>query len=704
MATDSDTARTQYENYRWSYDNGHEQWVTSARKNFEFWQGNQWSAVDRARLERAGRPALTLNVVESLVRAMAGMQCALRNDVRYMPTGDGADAASSRVMDAVWLHTQQQNQFDFLETDVYIKGLIMDRAYYDVRVDFSQGFAGQIQITSPRSQDVILDPSVDTYDPSTGNWPQVFKRRFVSYQDIESMYGKDAAEKLGRSAMPEWYQYEDSFMCQQMGALPYFRYSTPEDDRRIRGYLLTERQYAVWKRKDVFVDVSTGDVSEIPESWSRNRIARALEQFPELSTTRQDVRTIRWTVCTETEVLHDEDSPYNDYTLIPYFPVFVDGVAKGAVSSLIDPQEMFNKVSSQELHIINTTANSGWKVKTGVLRNMSIEELEEVGSRTGFVAEVSEMDGLDKITPNQVPQGHDRISFKADQIMRNLAGVSNQARGFAREDVAGEAILANQAATDVNSALWLSNLHRTKQLLVSRVTDCAQNFYTDTRVIMINRGSAYKPEIEEITLNQPTEEGTVMNDVTQGRYTTVLVPSPTRASMSESDFKMLLELRKLGIGIPDALLIELSPAANKGKIIEMLQGDSNERQAAADAAAVQQQLIEQQKAVATAQKEESAAMLNQARAEKAAVEARVDPDAAYKEVEFARIGVDRERMYREFALEQQQLDQEDRFHDQDVALRLTEMDHDRETAVAVARVKPAPQQRDKKPGSKKSKS
>src|SRR5690606_20132118 len=109
---------------------------------------------------------------------------------------------------------------------------------------------------------------------------------------------------------------------------------------------------------------------------------------------------------------------------VPYFPSFIDGVTMGAVSSLLDPQQLYNKVSSQELHIINTTANSGYKVKRGALLNMTIEEAEQVGSRSGVIFELDDIQNLEKIQPNQVPQGHDRISFKADQIMRNIAGVS----------------------------------------------------------------------------------------------------------------------------------------------------------------------------------------------------------------------------------------------------------------------------------------
>lgn len=699
MATDFDTARDVYQQFRFAYDNGHGDWVHWARQCFEFWRGNQWEALVKARLDREGRPTLTLNVIESLVRAMKGVQRALRNDVRYTPVYD-ATAESARVHDAIWLDVQNQNGLDFVETDIYEKGIIMGRAYYDVRMSFDESFRGQIKVRQRRSQDVILDPSVDEYDPDT--WPQVITRRWVSYNDILALYGKGRAEAVGLVQTPQWFDYEDSFMAQQMGRLPYYFHGTVAgmDLKNIRAHLLLERQYFVHKRKDVFVDLDTGDWSEIPESWDDERIGRVLEQTPRLGTTRQLVKTLRWDVTCENELMHSEDSPYKHLTLVPYFPSFVDGVSKGIVESLLDPQQLYNKVTSSELHILSTTANSGYKVKNGSLKNMTVEELEANGARTGFVAVLDDVDDLEKIQPNQVPQGHDRMSFKADQIMRSLSGVSNQARGFAREDVAGEAILANQAAQDINFAGPLSNLHRTKQLLARNVQDCAQAFYTDTRTLLITRGSAFAPRVEEITLNQPGPEG-VLNDVTRGKYGTVLVPAPSRTTMSEEDFTLLLKLRtEVGVAIPDTMLIELSPASNKAQIIQMLEGiaDSNERQRAAEEAEAQQAQIEQQKALATARKEEAAAMLNQARAEKASIEAASDPDAAYERVEMARIQVDREGLRRRSEVDLRKLDQDKQFHDQQIALQLAELDQDRELAEAKAADDRRLQRRDKKPG------
>lgn len=682
MATDTDTARNQYEMYRYCYDNGHDAWVKKAAMCFDFWNDKQWDPAVKAKLEREGRPALTFNIIESLVRAMKGMQRALRNDVRFAPVQD-ATAASAQVLDAIWLHTQNENDYDSMETETYEKGLIMDRAFVDVRVSYDTSMQGEIIIRPRRSQDVILDPSIEAYDPD--EWPRVMTRRWVSHQDILHLFGKEKADAVGFADMPRWMDYEDTFMAQQMGALPYYRHGYGMETDTLRGLLLLDHQYFVVKNKDVFVDLESGDFSEVPENWDRNRISHVLQSTQGLDIMKRKVKTVRWDVTCEGETMHSEDSPYKHFTTVPFFPDFVDGVAKGAVGGLLDPQMLYNKITSSELHIISTTANSGYKIKTGSLKNMNVEELEERGSRSGFIAELEDVKDLEKITPNQTPAGHDRLSFKADQIMRSIAGVSDSGRGFARDDASGGKVMQDQAAQDLNSAGWLANLHRTKRLVASRVIDCAQAHYTETRTILINRGTALVPNHETVTLNQPTPEGTVLNDVTRGKYSTVLVPSPSRTTMAEGDFNLLVGLReKIGIAIPDSMLIELSPAANKAQIIQAIGGgpDSNDRQRQAEELAAQQQQLDAQKASAQAAKDQGAAMLNQARAEKASVEAASDPDASYERVEQARIQTDSQNNAAKLQLQRDALAETKRKNIQDAALRMTELDIQRSTADA----------------------
>lgn len=698
--SNEEKARFNYENYRYCFDNGHQQWLVVAARCFDFWNNKQWSDADRAKLTRAGRPALTFNIIEAMTRAAKGMQRALRNDVRFQPTSPDA-IEGAHVRDAVWMQVQTQNKLDFLESDVYMRGYITGRAYYDTRVDFDDSLQGTVRITTPRSQDVILDPSILDYDPRT--WPQVFTRRWTNLLDIRNLFGRAAADELEKRGTPSWTEIDDDIMGRTLSELPFYAYGYSPgqiDNKLVRAFMLIDRQYLVLKTKECFVDTRTGDFSEIPENWDRERIKKVLDTVPGLATMRRSVKTVRWTVSCNDVLLHDEDSPYDRFTITPFFPNFLDGITQSSVEPLLDPQMLYNKVTSQELHIINTTANSGWVSKVGNIKNYTAQQLEEQGAKTGIVLEVEDVAQTVKVQPNSVPSGHDRLSFKADKLMRDIAGMPDGARGFAREDVANEAIMTNQAAADINFAGPLGNLHRSKQLLAENVESCVRTYYTETRVIMINRGTTYRPEYDMLTINQPTAEGEVLNDITQGKYTTTLIPAPSRASLSEGEFEALVKLRReVGIQIPDDIMIELAPIADKLKVIQAIKGDSNSAQQQLAAAEQRNAELEAQLTQAKTEKEQAAAALNEARANKAQIEAERDPDASYERVETHRIeteaAIAREQLASKERMDSQKLGVQRRTADRNTAVALTKIQADtakntQNNIAKIASVKHAP--------------
>ena len=154
---------------------------------------------------------------------------------------------------------------------------------------------------------------------------------------------------------------------------------------------------------------------------------------------------MRRTVTADLIVLHDDWSPYDHFTLVPYFPFWRRGRPFGMVRNLISPQEQLNKISSQELHIVNTTANSGWIVESGSLSGMDADDLEEHGAETGLVLEFnSGFNPPAKIPPNQIPTGLDRISQKAAVNIKQISGISDSMLGTDSPEVSGVAIQAKQ--------------------------------------------------------------------------------------------------------------------------------------------------------------------------------------------------------------------------------------------------------------------
>ena len=124
----------------------------------------------------------------------------------------------------------------------------------------------------------------------------------------------------------------------------------------------------------------------VPESWDEERTELFAREYG-LGMLKKLIKKVRWTITADQVVLHDDWSPYKDFTIVPYFPYFRRGKPFGMVRNLLSPQEQLNKISSQELHIVNTTANSGWVVETGSLNGMTSDDLQERGAQTGLVLE-----------------------------------------------------------------------------------------------------------------------------------------------------------------------------------------------------------------------------------------------------------------------------------------------------------------------------
>ena len=291
-----------------------------------------------------------------------------------------------------------------------------------------------------------------------------------------------------------------------------------------------------------------------------------------ISTTKRLVQRIRWTVTADNVLLHDDWSPYEHFTVIPYFPFFRYGQTVGVVENLISAQEMLNKTTSQEMHVINTTANSGWKVEEDSLANMTVPELEAHGASTGVVLVFRKgATPPEKILPNQVPTGLDRLSYKAEEYIKSISNVSDSMQGFDREDVAAKAIAYKQQRGSLNLSKVLDNLERTDYILARNVLALIQSYYTEPRLLNITHDD-FRHEVETVSINTPDPAtGVIANDLTLGEYDIVVTSGPYRASLEDSQFEQARALREIGVALPDGVLIENSRLLRRNDILKEME-------------------------------------------------------------------------------------------------------------------------------------
>lgn len=652
--------------YQYLRDNGHLKYVEKADKCDKFFQGVQWSREDLELLHEQRRPALTINKILATLANITGEQIFNRTEIGFRPRRGEATEQTAEALTKIFKHISDANQLSWQRTDVYLDGLIGGRGFYDVRLDFNDSLQGDARITQLNPKNVLIDSDASCYDPD--EWNDVITTKWLSLDDVEILYGRKWRRELeNQASILAPYEYDmsdwdrDRFGDKNDWTQAHAAYMDESTAPTMRVVRLLERQWRKLDKREHFVHLPTGEMRPIPDGWERNDIAFYLQQNQDYSTVEKIAPRIRWTVGAGREILHDEWSPYNHFTVVPFFPYFRRGQTIGVVENLLGPQELLNKVSSQELHVINTTANSGWKLKAGSLQNMSAAELEARGAQTGVVLELDEVSDAEKILPNQVPSGLERVSFKAEEHIKTISGVPDATTGFAREDVSAKALKANQVRASANYAMVQDNLNRTDNYLARNLLDIVQRYYTEERLIYITNDPLRTNSVEPFKVNEVTPEGEIINDLTIGEYDIVVTNQPERDTLEDSTFAQAAEMRKeLGVAIPDDVLIKNSRLPNKIEVVEAIESQNNSEEAQ------KQAQIDQARQMAEIQQIESGARRDDADSEVKVIKARqdaynlqhpIDPEAQLRvEAELAKskyqVDVDAQLRREEMALKE----------------------------------------------------
>jgi hypothetical protein len=563
--------------YQRARDAGHDKWLESAKKCDDFYLGEQWDDKDRSKLEAEGRPVLTINEIIKVVNAFLGKQSKQRADIVFKPRRDATDD-TARALNYLTEQILDNNKYEFLEKEVFEDGIVVDRGYFDFRLDFEDNIMGDVKIRSLDPYEVLPDPDAKSYDPE--GWNGVITTRWMTLDGVEAHYGKAKRDELSASSSAVASTFgQDSVRFEgtrTFGDEDFSLQNTTFDDAdvTIRSVRIIERQYRRLSPIRFFVDNAVGDMKRIPDELPDEK-AEALAKKMGLSIIKRVGKRIRWVTTVDNVVLHDEWSPYRSLTVVPFFPFFRKGKTSGVVRQLLSPQEQFNKMESQMLHIVNTTANSGWIVEEGSLVNMTIEDLEERGAETGVVLAVNKnSERPEKITPNNVPTGLHQLASRAQANVAGIAGIDNLVNSPTRE-VSGVALTELTNNDSIQIDVPFDSLKRTRGLVAGKVLELIQDFYTETRVMRVTVGNGFDQQDEELIVNGINAAGEIVNDLTLGEYDMVISSRPAHDNYEDAQFSTSLQMRDAGVLIPDDVVIRHSPLDDKDEIadrVAQLQG------------------------------------------------------------------------------------------------------------------------------------
>ena len=564
-------------------------WSETAKKCVDYFEGRQWNARDLAKLLNEKRPALTINKIKPLVELVYGYWLSNRTDINFLPGYDGTGTADiAAALSHVGKQISEMNQLPYVDGEVFIDGLLTGRGFWDWRLGFDKNLLGDVNARAQDPFSTYLDPDGDQYDTNTGNY--IMTSRWTSAEEVTFYYGKEAAARIGgflmaggvSSSMPvggleaneevtpirRFGQEADGWHGNSNVYGDYFYDWIDGSRKNVR---LVDIQHYVLTKRWFFVDLDTGSSRAVPDHWGKQQIEKSLHwartMGSPLVVQQRDTRRVRWTHMVGDTIVFDDWSPYDSFTIVPFYAYFRRGITQGMVEGLIDAQDEVNKRRSARLNILGRSAAGGWMYPKGSLTAEEKLNLERYGSTPGVMIEYDQRDGkLNKpepIQPSVTPAAYAQVEKDAEEDIMKIAGINEAAMGqMDQTAISGRALLARQRQAVIGKEGTMANWHRAKELCGRKILELIQGHMTEERIIR-SRGTGN--DMVQMVINQRTAAG-VVNDVTLGSYALAIDEVPLSKSFLEAQFEELMRMKEMGMPIPDEFIIDASSIARKEEL------------------------------------------------------------------------------------------------------------------------------------------
>lgn len=548
-------------------------WADTAKQCVDMSEGRQWTQKEIAAAEAEGRPVMSFNKIGPLLRLVLGYHRQNRIEHKYLPANDhNASHVVAQSVTKIVKHIDANNSEEYIDTEVFLDGMMGGRGFFDYRLSFEHNDFGDIASSAKDPFSIRLDSDADTYEPE--HWGRVTEARWWSIDEVEFIFGKVAASLVAPLVYAGGYRggVGSSLIEMQEELAPWRNFGGGDNlgiyDNPIAIYLansfdpyrkvirVIDQQHYIRVMQRNILNLETGDRQPIPGHFTAPQIQKLMmwcaEQYAAkgkacpLQMQYRPTRRVRWTTMVGDLVVHDDWSPYESLTTVPYFPYFRRGKTRGMVEDLLDPQREVNRRRSANVDIVERTAHSGWMWHEKSMREPEKQKVEKYGAASGINIEWRGDATMkpEKIQPGTPPMAMERLEEKATLDLKEIAGINDAALGNLDRVQSGRAIEARTRQSVLGIEMYNDNWKRTKKIGALKKLQLVQNHYTEPRVFQI-LGPDSNFITEEINKRQAT--GEILNDVTVGRYTAVVDETPISASFLGAQFEEAMELVEKGI-------------------------------------------------------------------------------------------------------------------------------------------------------------
>ena len=498
------------------------------------------------------RRQFNFNRIRRVVNMITGYQRQHKKSIIVSPM-EGSDQETSDQFSKLISYSTTKGNLLNVVSDAFEGALTTGMNLLSVWMDYrNDPVNGDLRIDNVSYNGYLIDPYFQKMDLSDCN--NLWTRKYVSRsQAIALLPGRDD-EIVNMSG---WGNRDGKFQFMPQA------YNYGMQDLLI----YDEFWYLDTRRQKILVDIQTGETIE----WRGNDddLSEFLRIYPQIIVTTSEIPTVKLAIVLQGKVMYHGPNPMGTdkypfvpvwgYYMpqIPYFPWRVQGVVRG----LRDAQYLYNRRKIIELDILESQVNSGYIFKENALVNPRDVFLEGQGRGLAIKAE-ADINDVQKIQPAQVPPSMIQLSEILGREIQEISGVNEELLGSAVDDKAGILSMLRQGAGLTTLQKLFDQLDESQKILGNLMIELMQSNWTPGKV-------------QRIINQEPSQQ---FYTRAFSKYDAVVEEGLNTSTQKQFQFAQLLQLREVGIPVPDNVLLDASTIQNKKELTDALAQQAQQAQ------------------------------------------------------------------------------------------------------------------------------
>lgn len=643
-----------------------QEWRKRAKVEYDFRDGNQYTDEEREELEDKGKPDTEFNFVGPIVDAVSGQEISNRQEVAYLPR-ETQDQQATELLTSAALWFRDRADADDADSFAFRDAITGGMGWTETRLSYEDNPEGELV-------DDRIDPFEMVWDynakkPNLVDATRLWRVRCIPVEEARqfvSGWVDDSGKELDLTP--------DDMHAEWAADGVWFGNSDPHVSEGVRDRLAGKRNSAgeleevvivhcQWvEKEDAWrVPMPQPDGSTKPQELGEKEYAdfkaeakkRGIEIDEEAFGISRRKRKVRYQAFIGSKVMKVMPTACRDHFNFKCITGKHDqnkNLWYGIVRAAVGPQSWNNKLYSELLYIVATSAKGGIMAERGVFDNDN--DAEESWARQDRITWVKQ-GRLSGQNPGwaakpvvQVPPALQYLLEVASTAIFKATGVNMELLGMREADQAGVLEYQRRQAGLTILQAFFDNLKAYRRQQGELILWYIQNDLSDGRFIRIvgKQDAPSVPLVKQATLE----------------YDVIVADAPTSPNQKEKTWQLITQMLPIikDMLTPDVMLALAEDSPLPSSTVQKLQKLS--QQASESPAAKLQEMMGQLEARLTA----AEAGLKEAQAEKARAEAQkalneqpADPNAelALKEAEVTgKLALKQQETQANIALKQQE--------------------------------------------------